>query len=191
MQNVAPKLSETPGGIRGPAPEMGAHNEEIYRSLLGKSDAQMASLHEITGFTFEDLRGRLDKLLRVEPYAPSRAAITSATVKNDPNTTILSVGLARSTAAAKADAEQQQVVERIGLSLKRDTKQFVSQVEPRFWLRIIRGERHHGANRFGLLCCSFEVAFSKLFNSKKSGDIRICNFKFSGQNSLFKVLSRA
>ena len=44
MQNVAPKLSESPGGIRGPAPEMGQHNDEIYRDLLGLDAAQIASL---------------------------------------------------------------------------------------------------------------------------------------------------
>ncbi|MGD9599801.1 MAG: CaiB/BaiF CoA transferase family protein [Steroidobacteraceae bacterium] len=35
MQNVAPKLSETPGAIRTPAPAMGQHNEEVYLGLLG------------------------------------------------------------------------------------------------------------------------------------------------------------
>jgi formyl-CoA transferase len=44
MQNVAPKLSETPGGIRAPAPEMGQHNDEVYRSLLGLDDARLAAL---------------------------------------------------------------------------------------------------------------------------------------------------
>jgi crotonobetainyl-CoA:carnitine CoA-transferase CaiB-like acyl-CoA transferase len=34
MQNVAPKLSETPGGIRASSPELGQHNEEIYLELL-------------------------------------------------------------------------------------------------------------------------------------------------------------
>jgi formyl-CoA transferase len=42
MQNVAPRLSETPGSIRSPAPEMGQHNDEIYRGLLGYSDATIA-----------------------------------------------------------------------------------------------------------------------------------------------------
>jgi formyl-CoA transferase len=35
MQNVAPKLSETPGGVRSPSPEMGQHNDEVYLRLLG------------------------------------------------------------------------------------------------------------------------------------------------------------
>lgn len=35
MQNVAPKLSETPGSIRSPSPELGQHNDEIYQNLLG------------------------------------------------------------------------------------------------------------------------------------------------------------
>jgi len=34
MQNVAPKLSATPGGIRSPSPAMGQHNDEVYLQLL-------------------------------------------------------------------------------------------------------------------------------------------------------------
>ncbi|MHB1104368.1 MAG: CaiB/BaiF CoA transferase family protein [Devosia sp.] len=34
MQNVAPKLSETPGAIRHAGPELGEHNDDIYRDLL-------------------------------------------------------------------------------------------------------------------------------------------------------------
>jgi formyl-CoA transferase len=34
MQNVAPKLSETPGGIRSPSPALGQHNEEVYQRLM-------------------------------------------------------------------------------------------------------------------------------------------------------------
>ncbi len=44
MQNVAPKLSNTPGGVRSPAPELGQHNEEVYRQLLNFSDERIAKL---------------------------------------------------------------------------------------------------------------------------------------------------
>lgn len=44
MQNVAPKLSRTPGGIHSPAPELGQHSEEIYRTLLGFDPARIADL---------------------------------------------------------------------------------------------------------------------------------------------------
>jgi formyl-CoA transferase len=37
MQNVAPKLSETPGSVRSPGPELGQHNEEIYLEFVGLS----------------------------------------------------------------------------------------------------------------------------------------------------------
>jgi formyl-CoA transferase len=37
MQNVAPKLSATPGSVRTAAPEMGQHNEQVYLELLGMS----------------------------------------------------------------------------------------------------------------------------------------------------------
>jgi len=45
MQNVFPKLSETPGGIRRHAPQtIGEHNGEIYRALLNLDDDQLADL---------------------------------------------------------------------------------------------------------------------------------------------------
>jgi formyl-CoA transferase len=34
MQNVAPKLSATPGGIHASSPDLGQHNDEIYLELL-------------------------------------------------------------------------------------------------------------------------------------------------------------
>jgi crotonobetainyl-CoA:carnitine CoA-transferase CaiB-like acyl-CoA transferase len=46
MQNVAPKLSLTPGGIRSPAPELGEHNEEVYRGLLGMDAQRYADLRQ-------------------------------------------------------------------------------------------------------------------------------------------------
>lgn len=44
MQNVAPKLSLTPGAVRSPAPELGQHTKDVYRELLGYSDAKLAQL---------------------------------------------------------------------------------------------------------------------------------------------------
>jgi len=35
MQNVAPRLSETPGTVRAASPELGQHNDEVYLGLLG------------------------------------------------------------------------------------------------------------------------------------------------------------
>jgi len=44
MQNVAPKLSATPGSIRLPGPELGQHNDEIYRQVLNFDDDRLAAL---------------------------------------------------------------------------------------------------------------------------------------------------
>ncbi len=46
MQNVAPKLSETPGKVETIGPELGAHNDAIYGELLGMDSAKMADLEE-------------------------------------------------------------------------------------------------------------------------------------------------
>jgi formyl-CoA transferase len=46
MQNVAPKLSRTPGGVRRPGPELGQHNEEIYSGLLNYSAERIATLRD-------------------------------------------------------------------------------------------------------------------------------------------------
>lgn len=43
MQNVFPKLSRTPGEVSWPGPELGAHNDEVYRELAGADDAQIAA----------------------------------------------------------------------------------------------------------------------------------------------------
>lgn len=44
MQNVFPKLSETPGQVRSLGPALGEHNDDIYRGLLGLADGQLAGL---------------------------------------------------------------------------------------------------------------------------------------------------
>lgn len=44
MQNVAPKLSATPGSIRSPSPRLGEHNEWVYRQILGLSAERLKEL---------------------------------------------------------------------------------------------------------------------------------------------------
>lgn len=44
MQAPTPRLSESPGEIHFTGPDLGQHNEEIYRDFLGLSDAQLQSL---------------------------------------------------------------------------------------------------------------------------------------------------
>ena len=44
MQNVFPRLSDTPGEVRWLGPELGQHNDEIYRGLLGKTPDDLAAL---------------------------------------------------------------------------------------------------------------------------------------------------
>lgn len=47
MQNVFPKLSQTPGEIRWAGPvELGQHNDEVYGDLLGKSPEEIKQMRE-------------------------------------------------------------------------------------------------------------------------------------------------
>ena len=46
MQNVAPRLSETPGSVRHPGPELGAHTEDVLNRVLGYDTARVAHLRE-------------------------------------------------------------------------------------------------------------------------------------------------
>jgi crotonobetainyl-CoA:carnitine CoA-transferase CaiB-like acyl-CoA transferase len=41
---VVVKLSETPGEVRCPGPEIGEHTSDVYRELLGLSDEELAGL---------------------------------------------------------------------------------------------------------------------------------------------------
>jgi formyl-CoA transferase len=45
MHTIVPRLSGTPGEIRTPAPELGAHNREIL-GALGLSDDDLAALRQ-------------------------------------------------------------------------------------------------------------------------------------------------
>ncbi len=44
MQNVAPKLSETPGEVRWVGPELGQHTDEVLGEVLGLDAAEIAGL---------------------------------------------------------------------------------------------------------------------------------------------------
>ncbi|MBW8482828.1 CaiB/BaiF CoA transferase family protein [Actinomadura parmotrematis] len=44
MHNVVPKLSGTPGAVRSMGPALGEHNAEVYGTLLGLSDRDIAAL---------------------------------------------------------------------------------------------------------------------------------------------------
>jgi formyl-CoA transferase len=47
MQNVFPKLSETPGAVRLPAPDIvGQHTDEILSGLLGMTPAGIGRLRK-------------------------------------------------------------------------------------------------------------------------------------------------
>jgi succinyl-CoA---D-citramalate CoA-transferase len=46
MQNVMPKLSETPGAVRWVGPELGQHNDEVYGDILGLTAEDRAKLAE-------------------------------------------------------------------------------------------------------------------------------------------------
>src|SRR5690606_3684537 len=44
VQNVVPKLSDTPGRVRTAGPALGQHNDEVYGGLLGLSAQEIADL---------------------------------------------------------------------------------------------------------------------------------------------------
>ena len=38
MQSTFPKLSDTPGKVRWTGPDLGEHNEDVYKGVLGMDD---------------------------------------------------------------------------------------------------------------------------------------------------------
>jgi formyl-CoA transferase len=44
MQNVFPKLSDTPGAVRWPGPALGEHTNALLGERLGLSEAEIAAL---------------------------------------------------------------------------------------------------------------------------------------------------
>ena len=44
VPNLVPRLSDTPGRVNWLGPELGSHNDEIYKGLLGLDDAELARL---------------------------------------------------------------------------------------------------------------------------------------------------
>ena len=46
MQNVVPRLSETPGEVRWTGPKLGQHNEEVYEKVLGMDEEDLDALRE-------------------------------------------------------------------------------------------------------------------------------------------------
>ena len=44
MQNVTPRLSETPGRVATPGPALGQHNREVFSGLLGLDPAKLDAL---------------------------------------------------------------------------------------------------------------------------------------------------
>jgi succinyl-CoA---D-citramalate CoA-transferase len=46
MQNVVPRLSETPGEVRWTGPTLGQHNDEVYGEVLGLSEKEREALRE-------------------------------------------------------------------------------------------------------------------------------------------------
>jgi CoA:oxalate CoA-transferase len=46
LPNTPVKLSRTPGGVRGPSPDLGQHTDDVLRELLGLADAEIGRLRE-------------------------------------------------------------------------------------------------------------------------------------------------
>ena len=46
MPNVVPRLSDTPGKVEWLGPTLGQHNDEVYKELLGLTDAEIGRLKD-------------------------------------------------------------------------------------------------------------------------------------------------
>jgi succinyl-CoA--D-citramalate CoA-transferase len=46
MQNVVPRFSGTPGGVRWTGPKLGQHNDEIYGEVLGMGEEDLTTMRE-------------------------------------------------------------------------------------------------------------------------------------------------
>ena len=46
MPGICPVLTETPGEVKWAGPKLGSHNEDVYKNILGMSDADIAGLKE-------------------------------------------------------------------------------------------------------------------------------------------------
>lgn len=46
MPGICPVLTETPGEVKWAGPKLGFHNEDVYKNILGMSDADIAGLKE-------------------------------------------------------------------------------------------------------------------------------------------------
>jgi crotonobetainyl-CoA:carnitine CoA-transferase CaiB-like acyl-CoA transferase len=46
MQNVVPRLTETPGKVRWTGPALGQHNEEVFGEVLGLGEEEITGLRE-------------------------------------------------------------------------------------------------------------------------------------------------
>jgi formyl-CoA transferase len=45
IPGIVPKFSATPPATSWVGPSLGAHNEEVYKGILGLSDAELDALH--------------------------------------------------------------------------------------------------------------------------------------------------